>query len=87
MEKLDKLLDIAEALLTRDAFLIGDDFTLANVQFGHVLFRYFNIPIPRPERPANEIFPRSRSDEMRDSKEHCCQGVCRTRRQAILLDP
>lgn len=49
---LDKVLDIAEAQLSRGAFLAGNDFTLADVQFGHVLFRYFDIPIPRRSRPA-----------------------------------
>ncbi|MCZ8150428.1 MAG: glutathione S-transferase family protein [Roseomonas sp.] len=49
--KLDKLLDIAEAQLSRAAFLAGDDFTLADIQFGHVLFRYFDIPIARRDRP------------------------------------
>ncbi len=52
VETFDKVLDIAEAQLARGAFLAGDDFTLADVQLGHVLFRYFAIPIPRPERPA-----------------------------------
>ena len=50
--KLDKLLDIAEAQLSRAAFLAGDDFTLADIQFGHVLFRYFDIPIARQPRPT-----------------------------------
>jgi glutathione S-transferase len=50
--KLDKLLDIAEAQLSRAAFLAGDDFTLADIQFGHVLFRYFDIPIARRPRPT-----------------------------------
>ena len=50
--KLDKLLDIAEAQLSRAAFLAGDDFTLADIQFGHVLFRYFDISIARRPRPA-----------------------------------
>ena len=49
--KLDKLLDIAEAQLSRAAFLAGNDFTLADIQFGHVLFRYFDIPIARRPRP------------------------------------
>ncbi len=49
--KLDKLLDMAEAQLCRCTFLAGDDLTLADIQFGHVLFRYFDIPIPRPHRP------------------------------------
>ncbi|WP_421994873.1 glutathione S-transferase family protein [Roseococcus sp.] len=49
--KLDPLLGIAEAQLARTAFLAGDALTLADIQFGHVLFRYFDIPIPRPDRP------------------------------------
>lgn len=50
--RLDAKLDIAEARLSRHAFLAGDAFTLADVQFGHVLFRYFDIPIARRHRPA-----------------------------------
>jgi len=50
--KLDSLLDIVEAQLERGTFLAGNDFTLADIQFGHPLFRYFDISIPRPERPA-----------------------------------
>ena len=47
---LDKFLDIAEAQLARHSFLTGHDFTLADVQFGHVLYRYFDIPIARQPR-------------------------------------
>ncbi len=50
--KLDKILDIADAQLARSAFLAGSDFTLADIQFGHVLFRYFDISITRQDRPA-----------------------------------
>ena len=49
---LDRSLDIAEAQLARGAFLAGDEFTLADIQFGHVLFRYSDIPIARRDRPA-----------------------------------
>ncbi|MEX6505989.1 glutathione S-transferase family protein [Jiella sp. M17.18] len=49
---LGKKLDIAEAQLSRHAYLAGDDFTLADVQFGHILYRYFDIDIARPDRPA-----------------------------------
>ncbi|GLA37468.1 hypothetical protein AnigIFM63309_004407 [Aspergillus niger] len=49
---LDPILDIAEAQLTRQKFLAGDVFTLADVQFGHLLFRYFSIDIERKERPG-----------------------------------
>jgi len=49
---LDKFLDIAEVGLSSTSFLVGDDFTLADVQFGHMLFRHFDIPITRQDRPA-----------------------------------
>ena len=49
---LGRNLDIAEAQLERTAFLSGDEFTLADLQFGHVLFRYFDMAIDRPAHPA-----------------------------------
>lgn len=49
---LAKKLAIAEAQLERHAFLAGPDFTLADIQFGHVLYRWFDIAIARPELPA-----------------------------------
>ena len=49
---LGQYLDIAETQLERMAFLCGDQFTLADVQFGHVLFRYFDMAIDRPRHPA-----------------------------------
>jgi glutathione S-transferase len=45
-------LDIAEARLERHTFLAGDEFTLADIQFGHVLYRYFDIAIDRPAHSA-----------------------------------
>lgn len=51
LERLGAKLDLAEAQLSRGAFLAGDDFTLADIQFGHVLYRYFDIPITRRDRP------------------------------------
>jgi glutathione S-transferase len=47
---LDRYLDIAERQLANGAFLCGDDLTLADLQFGHLLYRYFDLPIERPER-------------------------------------
>lgn len=44
-------LDIAETQLERHRFLAGDDLTLADIQFGHLLYRYFDIDIPRPGHP------------------------------------
>jgi len=52
VEALGRMLDIAEAQLRAHAFLAGDDFTLADIQFGHILYRYFDIAIDRPEHPA-----------------------------------
>ncbi|MBB4007135.1 glutathione S-transferase family protein [Allorhizobium taibaishanense] len=52
LDVLGAKLDIAEQRLEQHAFLVGDDLTLADIQFGHVLFRYFDIDIMRPERPA-----------------------------------
>jgi len=48
---LGKYLDIAEAQLARSACLAGEHLTLADIQFGHCLFRYFDIEIERSERP------------------------------------
>jgi glutathione S-transferase len=45
-------LDIAEPRLARHPFLSGEEFTLADIQFGHVLYRYFDIDIDRLEHPA-----------------------------------
>jgi glutathione S-transferase len=50
--ELGHYLDIAEAQLGRGAFLCGEAFTLADIQFGHLLYRYFEIAIDRAERPA-----------------------------------
>jgi glutathione S-transferase len=52
LRALDRALDIAEARLSQSRHLAGEDFTLADIQFGHVLFRYFDIPIRREPRPT-----------------------------------
>jgi glutathione S-transferase len=49
---LNRYLDIAEARLSGSPFLAGLSFTLADIQAGHCLFRYFDIAIARPERPS-----------------------------------
>jgi len=50
--KLAKVLDIAEARLAENDYLCGDALTLADIQFGHLLYRYFDIGIERPSHPA-----------------------------------
>ena len=49
-EFLGLYLDIAEKQLANAPYLCGDDFTLADVQFGHLLYRYFDLEIERRER-------------------------------------
>lgn len=42
----------AEARLTETRYLCGDELTLADIQLGHVLYRYFDIEISRRALPA-----------------------------------
>ncbi|MGS4883310.1 glutathione S-transferase family protein [Roseibium sp. MB-4] len=48
---LETKLAIAELQLTNHAYLAGPDFTLADIQFGHILYRYFDINIDRADLP------------------------------------
>jgi hypothetical protein len=36
--------------------LCGDAPTLADIQFGHILYRYFDVSIERPSHPAIERY-------------------------------
>ncbi len=49
---LSKLHDIAEARLASHAFIAGDDLTMADIQFGHLLYRYYDMAIEHPDHPA-----------------------------------
>lgn len=51
LKNLDFLLDIAEARLAQTTYLVGDEFTLADIQFSVSLFRYFDIDIKRSNHP------------------------------------
>lgn len=59
LAKLERFLAIAEGQLTRHPFLAGDALSLADIQFGHVLYRYFDIDIARPPLPALERYYRA----------------------------
>ena len=52
MARLEVELAIAEDRLAEHPFLCGDTLTLADIQFGHVLFRYYDIDIERRTCPA-----------------------------------
>ena len=46
------ILAIAEAQLAAHPYLTGAAFTLADIQLGHVLYRYYDLPIARADYPA-----------------------------------
>ena len=56
LQNLNKKLAIAEAQIARYGYLAGSEFTLADIQFGHSLYRYFDIAIDRPPYPAIEQY-------------------------------
>jgi glutathione S-transferase len=51
LKTLEKYLRIADDRLEVHQYLAGSDFTLANIQMGHCLYRYFDIAIERPHLP------------------------------------
>lgn len=59
IQALGQRFDIAEARLAENPYLAGAEFSLADIQFGHVLFRYFDIAIDRPDRPVLVRYYRS----------------------------
>ncbi len=56
VETLEAQLQIAETRLARQAFLCGGSLSLADIQFGHVLYRYFDIEITRRDLPATRSY-------------------------------
>ena len=48
--------DIAEARIAEHSHIACRDFTLADLQFGHLLYRYYDLPIERPSHPAIERY-------------------------------
>ncbi|WP_266064104.1 glutathione S-transferase family protein [Brucella intermedia] len=51
LRALEQKLLIAERPLDLHSFLVSDEITLADIQFGHVLFRYYEIEIDRAPLP------------------------------------
>lgn len=52
VQKLVHFLKIAEQQLSHQPYLAGQHLTLADIQFGHTLYRYFDLDFQRPELPA-----------------------------------
>lgn len=51
-------LDRLEGQLRQFDYIVSDDFTLADIVAGHVLFRWFDIDIARKPRPLAEAYYR-----------------------------
>ncbi|MEB7585917.1 glutathione S-transferase family protein [Serratia rubidaea] len=51
LQAFENKLMIAEQRLTGQTFLAGDTFSAADIQFGHVLYRYYDIDIDRQPLP------------------------------------
>jgi len=47
VQNLNKFLALADHQLSRHDFLVNNELTLADIQFGHCLFRYYDIDITR----------------------------------------
>lgn len=56
VHSLEDKLAIAADQLDRHPFLAGENLTLADIQFGHVLFRYFDIAINRRPLPVLQAY-------------------------------
>lgn len=48
----EKNLDILEGQLGSAPWILGEDFTLADIETGVALYRYFTIPLDRRDRPV-----------------------------------
>ena len=51
LKNLEKYLRIADERLDVHQYLVGSNFTLADIQMGHCLYRYYDIAIERPHLP------------------------------------
>ncbi len=56
LDRFEARLDVLEAQLMRHAHVAGPDFTLADIVVGHVLYRWFDIDVPRRPRPAARAY-------------------------------
>ncbi|MEL7115589.1 MAG: glutathione S-transferase family protein, partial [Pseudomonadota bacterium] len=56
IERFEGKLDLIEAQLGDRDYLVGDAFTAADIVVGHVLFRWFDMDIPRRPRPVIEAY-------------------------------
>ena len=56
LARFDGCLGHLEAQLADNPYVTGAEFSLADIVIGHVLFRYFDIDIPRQPRPVIDAY-------------------------------
>ncbi|MGF1456720.1 MAG: glutathione S-transferase family protein [Alphaproteobacteria bacterium] len=56
LQTLQDRFEIAEGQFQQQDYLAGNNFTLADIPFGHILYRYFMLPVERPPRPALDAY-------------------------------
>ncbi|WP_340614424.1 glutathione binding-like protein [Xenorhabdus thailandensis] len=56
IDQFENNLMIAEGILTTRDYLASEYFSLADIQFGHVLYRYYDIDIKRKSLPYIEAY-------------------------------
>ena len=52
LDRLGRLLAIAETRIAEHGYLAGREFTLADILLGHLLYRYYDLAIERTQLPA-----------------------------------
>ena len=56
LDRFDGYLGHLETQLRDNPYVMGEDLTLADIVIGHVLFRYYDIDIPRRSRPVIDAY-------------------------------
>ena len=62
LDKLNQYLTIADSRLRNSQYLVSDNLTVADIIFGHSLYRYYDIDIPRAEFVNIERYYRDLSE-------------------------
>ena len=53
---IEKELAVANKILATHDYLAGDDFSLADIQLGHCLYRYYDIDLTRTDLPHLQAY-------------------------------
>ena len=56
LTSIEKELAIANKILANHDYLAGNDFSLADIQLGHCLYRYYNIDVVRTDLPHLQAY-------------------------------